>query len=67
MYEVKSCGTSIDFCHDLFSASHVYDQCKGPHIQMYKYDTNGNKVLTKEKFSNMRVVSSKQVQIAVTL
>jgi len=61
MYEVASCGTTIDIVADLFSASTTYDHCNGPEVVLYKYDGQGNKRIIQSKQNNMRIMHSKAV------
>jgi hypothetical protein len=58
MYEIKSCGTTIDFTSDHFQASSIYDRCCGPVVQMYRYNSSGGKFLIAEKMNHHRVAQT---------
>jgi hypothetical protein len=60
VYEIKSCGTTIDLVSDHYSAIGIYDRCVSCHVQLFRYNGDGNKYLVAERRSNLNVVTRKQ-------
>lgn len=49
MFEIKSCGTTIDIVPDKFQAYNIYDRCVGPSVCIYQYNKDGNKYVIASK------------------
>lgn len=59
MYEIQSCGVTIDFCKSHFDAINAYDRCTGPEVVLYKYNERGQKFVVAEKLQNIPATHSR--------
>lgn len=62
MYEIKSCGVTIDFISDRFNAQNCYDQCHGPDVTLYKFVERG-KIVVAQKSHSFSLSNSKALPV----
>jgi len=61
MYEIKSCGVTLDFVPDRYQAQQIFDRAIGPEVILYKYNSDGNKFVVLQKLQNSPAVHSKSL------
>lgn len=60
MYEVKSCGVTIELTSNHGTALSAFNDACGPHVILYKFNGSGHKFVVNEKHSFHRINSRKQ-------
>lgn len=59
MYEVKSCGVTLDLTRDHMSALNCFANACGAHVVLYKFNEAGRKYLVNQKYSYHSIKKSK--------
>lgn len=58
MYEVSSCGTTLELTRSHVSAVDCFNNAVGPVVALYKYDSKGNKTVVSTKYNHASRVNS---------
>lgn len=57
MYEIESCGTTLDITPSHQEAINTYNRAVGPVVKLYKYN-GSNKTVVQSKHQSLVAVSS---------
>jgi hypothetical protein len=64
MYEIKSCGVTLDFTRDAASAHQTFNNSWGAHVILYRFNDRGQKAVIAEKHNYAKGVPAGQKQFS---
>lgn len=65
MYEVKSCGVTLEITPHHATADSCFNQSNGAVVILLKYNGAGQKVVVNRKYNHLRSVSSSKTRSTI--